>query len=323
VNRTSAKKKFASVIVRSYNRLEACVELLQTLFTQDYDNFEVIVIEQSTTRPPETVKILQLMEQREPRLRVIQTPPLGPAGARNLGCRKAEGEILLFIDDDDLPADKFWIASHVANYSDPDIIGVNGRDIYEENEHFNYKYSHWAHKHCCRYNMLGYAHCYARLNERVEGVDWLRGGNSSIRKKYVELAGEWDERMEDHEEHSFSLKLKKVLKHPERIVFDPGPTVLRRNWLPGGLDRRNMAPKKIYWNHFRHYHVVIAKYMKARFMVFLPFYPFWILGLTIRYIWDDSRLYQSVTGKLLATLNTLLCSPYWYFKSWWKLFRGN
>ena len=46
-----------SVIVRSYNRLAALAELLTALLAQDHDSFEVVVVEQSTARPPEPPKI--------------------------------------------------------------------------------------------------------------------------------------------------------------------------------------------------------------------------------------------------------------------------
>ena len=41
-----------SVVVRSFNRLGALAELLTALLAQDHDSFEVVVIEQSTERPP-------------------------------------------------------------------------------------------------------------------------------------------------------------------------------------------------------------------------------------------------------------------------------
>src|SRR4029077_13458230 len=44
-----------SVIVRSFNRLGALAELLVALLAQDHDSFEIVVIEQSTERPPEDV----------------------------------------------------------------------------------------------------------------------------------------------------------------------------------------------------------------------------------------------------------------------------
>jgi GT2 family glycosyltransferase len=50
-----------SVIVRSYNRLHALVELLTALLAQDHDSFEVVVVEQSTQRAPEDVARLDAL----------------------------------------------------------------------------------------------------------------------------------------------------------------------------------------------------------------------------------------------------------------------
>src|SRR5262245_33765831 len=92
-----------SVVVRSYNRLAALAELLDALLAQDHDSFEVVVVEQSTVRPAEPAERIAALA-RDERVTMLRHPPLGGPAARNVGVRAARGELLVFIDDDDLPA---------------------------------------------------------------------------------------------------------------------------------------------------------------------------------------------------------------------------
>src|SRR5688500_17121410 len=93
-----------SVVVRSYNRLAALVELLDRLRAQDHPDFEVVVVEQSTERRAADAARIDALAAADPRIRILRSPPLGGPGARNAGVRAARGDVLVFIDDDDLPA---------------------------------------------------------------------------------------------------------------------------------------------------------------------------------------------------------------------------
>src|SRR5215468_7947198 len=88
-----------SVVVRSFNRLPMLCELLGALLRQDHDDFEIVVVEQSTDRASEDVARLSRIA-RDPRVRILRHSPLGGPAARNAGVRAARGELLVFIDDD-------------------------------------------------------------------------------------------------------------------------------------------------------------------------------------------------------------------------------
>ena len=71
-----------SVIVRSYNRLVALGELVAALLRQTYPSFEIVVVEQSTVRPPEAVRRLEELAV-DARVRLVHRPPRGGAAARS------------------------------------------------------------------------------------------------------------------------------------------------------------------------------------------------------------------------------------------------
>jgi glycosyltransferase involved in cell wall biosynthesis len=79
-----------SIVVRSYNRVPALVELLERLLAQRHGAFEVVVVEQSTDVAPEDAARLDGLA-RDPRLRILKHAPLGGARAqrrRGRGARR-------------------------------------------------------------------------------------------------------------------------------------------------------------------------------------------------------------------------------------------
>src|SRR5262245_61795961 len=121
-----------TVLVPSFNRLPSVVELLERLRRQDYPDFEILVIEQSTEREPRALAEIERAAAEDPRIRVERHPPLGVGGARNAGMASARGEIVLIIDDDDLPQTDDWIRRHLANFDDPNCIAVHGGEDRED-----------------------------------------------------------------------------------------------------------------------------------------------------------------------------------------------
>jgi len=114
----------ASVIIRSMNRLSHVAALVAHLLQQDYPNFEVVIVDQSTGGDDRYRTMLA--EHADPRVRYFHSEPLGPAGAANAGLQLGRGEVTLFIDDDDWPVGAGWVSSHMKNYADPHCVGVNG-----------------------------------------------------------------------------------------------------------------------------------------------------------------------------------------------------
>src|SRR5450432_2291388 len=78
-----------SVIVRSFNRLPALCELLDKLRAQDHDSFEIVIVDQSTTREPAADAQLAAAVKADPRVRLYRYPPLGGPRAQRGRARLA------------------------------------------------------------------------------------------------------------------------------------------------------------------------------------------------------------------------------------------
>lgn len=98
-----------SVIVPTFNRAALLREALDSIFAQEFSDFEVIIVDGGST--DETPSVLA---EYGPKVRVIEERTVrGPGAARNAGCRHATGEYLTFLDCDDL-----WFPWTLATYAE-------------------------------------------------------------------------------------------------------------------------------------------------------------------------------------------------------------
>jgi len=109
-----------SVIVPAYNAEATLPALLDSLSNQSYNDFEVIVIDDSSgDKTPQIArsypcKLITLPENR------------GPAYCRNIGVKNARGEILVFTDSD-CRVDPNWLTNINNYFSLNDIEAIMGR----------------------------------------------------------------------------------------------------------------------------------------------------------------------------------------------------
>lgn len=86
-----------SVIIPLYNKEQIIAKCLRSVLSQDYDDFEVIIVNDgSTDRSVEIVKGVD-----DSRIRLIEQENGGPSKARNTGVKNATGEWIVFLDADD------------------------------------------------------------------------------------------------------------------------------------------------------------------------------------------------------------------------------
>lgn len=85
-----------SIILPTYNRLSQLKLALLSIFKQDLDDYEVIVVDDGSTDGTD----LYLNSMATPQLKLIRQQNKGPAAARNAGIRLAQGKYIVFTDDD-------------------------------------------------------------------------------------------------------------------------------------------------------------------------------------------------------------------------------
>lgn len=92
-------KNKISVIVPIYNSEKYLQECLESLKNQDYNSYEVILIDDGST--DKSKKICETFTTQNSNFKLYSQENLGASSARNMGISKANGEYIIFVDSDD------------------------------------------------------------------------------------------------------------------------------------------------------------------------------------------------------------------------------
>ena len=95
--RNNVNRPFFSIIIPVYNRPDEIRELLSSLVQQNYDRFEVIVVEDGSTHT--CVKEVEAFKAKL-NIRYFHQSNQGPGPARNFGFSHANGDYLISFDSD-------------------------------------------------------------------------------------------------------------------------------------------------------------------------------------------------------------------------------
>lgn len=124
-----------SVIIPVYNTEKYLQKCLDSIFEQNFSNFEVICVDDGST--DNSLDILAQYNE----ITVIKQTNKGSGVARNLGLQQAKGEYVLFVDSDDWLVDgAFEKIIYAAKNSDLDILIFGGK-IYSKGKLRRGRYS--------------------------------------------------------------------------------------------------------------------------------------------------------------------------------------
>src|SRR5918995_6791294 len=84
-----------TVVIPCYNQAHFLGEAIESVLSQSYKRFEIVVVDDGSTDDTSEVAT------RYPRVRCIRQENRGLAGARNTGIRHCQGEYVVFLDADD------------------------------------------------------------------------------------------------------------------------------------------------------------------------------------------------------------------------------
>jgi glycosyltransferase involved in cell wall biosynthesis len=291
----------ASIVVGSYNRLTCLCELLERFLAQDFTDFEVVVIEQSTRATDDERRRLAELA-RDPRIRIVARPPLGGAGARNEGCRLARADIIVAFDDDDLPASTTWLSSLIKNFDDPLCLGVSGRHILEHGPQPPYANMAKARRRVLSYSPLMWQRCFPRTDVRNDKIENLMGGNSAVRRSLLERCGLWDEVARCENENSLWFRVRTRRRPGEYLVFDPEAAMIRRLGIDGGMAKRELGVFGFGWAMFEYFHKVVGYYHRGRFLALYPIYFAFFWWVMCTWTWNESARYRDRPVRAVAML---------------------
>ncbi|MFC1578256.1 glycosyltransferase [Thermodesulfobacteriota bacterium] len=127
VSAAESNRPFISIIIPTYKRPERLAVCLKSLSRLDYprERFEVIVVDDGSRKPPETV-IAEFQGDFD--VMLFTQIHAGPATARNTGAAQAKGEVLAFTDDDCEPAAD-WLQTLAQRFAATPNCAIGGRAL--------------------------------------------------------------------------------------------------------------------------------------------------------------------------------------------------
>ncbi|MEY3226277.1 MAG: hypothetical protein RLZZ536_896 [Planctomycetota bacterium] len=97
---TTPPPPLVSVIVTCFNQARLITETLQSVARQTFQGFECIVVDDGSL--DESASVIRAFVERDARFRLISQPNQGVAATRNTGFQQARGQLIQFLDGDDL-----------------------------------------------------------------------------------------------------------------------------------------------------------------------------------------------------------------------------
>lgn len=169
-----------SIVVPTHRRPEPLARCLTALARQSYAASEVIVVADGEECAADAERAIAL--SGHPRARAVSQPNRGPAAARNRGVTTAQGDLLLFTDDDCEP-DARWVEEIVeASAASPAcVIGgatINQRtdDVYTDASQL----------------LVGYLYGY--YNRDAADARFFTSNNMAVPREVFTRLGGFDER---------------------------------------------------------------------------------------------------------------------------------
>ena len=251
-----------SVIIPTYQREETLRDTIEDVLQQQYPRFEILVVDQTQNHKPETETYLENSVKLN-KIRWFKIDWASLPGARNYAVRRAEGEILIFIDDD-IKLPPGYLQAHGQNYQQNSAIGAVAGRVFDR-----MKLADYAHK--SNQDNSPYTIEYLPPEAMDPGIAWYhidlvhttkpqrvisaRGCNMSFRRDIFTKYNIWfDERFRGsavREESDFCLRLRQT---GYQIWYDPKAHLVHLGEETGGCHDISTRSLKyqltFYHNHF-------------------------------------------------------------------------
>lgn len=269
-----------SVIVPTYQGGNKIIRLLDALTSQTHKAFEIIIVIDGST--DDTRLIIEKYIEKFTHLNIIEQSNKGRADARNNGVRNANGELLIFFDDDIRPEND-CIERHVYCHSQLDNAIISGKIIEKPlNENiYDNDFLKFKHHLVKKWNKP----FLENNNYKIDFKNYsFSSANLSLSKELFNKLQGFDERLNDSEDFDLSVR---ALQKGIDIYYIPKIIVTHYDFqtITQYINRRleykkqrnyllNIHPeyKQIASNHFDQFN---PSMLKIFFAFFFTYNSFW------------------------------------------------
>lgn len=189
------------IIIPVYNPGVYLTETLNSCFAQSYKNFKITVIDDCSTED------IKAMLQKYPSVNYLRTEKnLGPAGARNFGIKNTSGDLVSFIDSDDV-MDKDKLLNSVNEFKKDNSIGMV----------------------CGNYRILVNGRLRRPFYKKAPVINWntlmrqnfVASGSVTVKRSVIEDVGLFDEEYWIAEDYACWVKIseKYKIKYLHKVLY--------------------------------------------------------------------------------------------------------
>lgn len=266
-------KPKVSVIIPTYNRNKVLTETIDSVLSQKFKSFELIIVDQSRKHNKLTTYYLESIKEKRFKYYKISPPSL-PA-ARNFGLKKANGEVIIYIDDDVILDDGF-IKAHYESYMKYKAVAVVGR-IKEKNKPISDKLL-FLRKTSFGAGNFNYP--------RFAYAETAQGCNMSYKKSLLKKIGGFDTNFIGNamrEESDVSFKIRKMGK---KILYNPKASLFHKFYQSGGCREKT----SIHDNYIIYRNEIIF-FLRHRP---LTYFPYFFAGHFFKYVLNRELLAENM-----------------------------
>jgi glycosyltransferase involved in cell wall biosynthesis len=113
-----------SIVIRTFNEEKHIKRLLDSISTQNYTNWEIIIVDSGSTD-----KTLDIVKNYQTRIVKISPKDFSFGRSLNEGCRSAKGDYAVLASAHTYPVDDTWLYNIISPFEDPKIGMVYGRHM--------------------------------------------------------------------------------------------------------------------------------------------------------------------------------------------------
>jgi len=198
-----------SIVVPTYNTSRYIERNIHNLLSNVPRNTEIIVVDDGSTDP--TVSILKRFKN----IKLVTRKHTSPAKVRNVGWRKARGDIVIFLDSD-CYVTKNWFKEMIKPFKEKDVIAVSGVYLSKQK------------KLISRYIQHQIAYRQSRVKKYTDN---LASYSLAVKRKFLVKVGGFPEvyKIASAEDTELSYRLKKfgefVLNKKARVYHNHSESV--------------------------------------------------------------------------------------------------